>query len=86
MTSIFAAKRISHAAAILAAGASIAFAVPANAAEPQTSARTQSAERGGVRADARRICVEQTTTGTRLSTRVCRTPAEWQAVEGFVPR
>lgn len=86
MTSIFTSTRISHAAAILAAGAALSFAVPANA-EPQTSVRAPNAERGtAARTDSRRICVEQTSTGTRINTRVCRTAAEWQAVEGFVPR
>ena len=86
MTSFFAGTRISNVAAILAAGAALGFAVPASAADNQTHVRPQQAERGGARADTRRICAEQTTTGTRITTRVCRTAAEWMAVEGFVPR
>jgi hypothetical protein len=88
MTSIFTSARISNAVAILAAGAALSFAVPANAA-PETSARNTSAERNNnsaARSSTRRICVDQTGTGTRISTRVCRTAAEWQNIEGYVPR
>jgi hypothetical protein len=87
MTSFFTSTRVSNAVAILAAGAALSFAVPANAGERQTSARSQTAERtNGARADTRRICVDQTGTGTRINTRVCRTAAEWQNIEGYVPR
>ena len=85
MTSIFSA-RSSLVAAILAAGAAVAFAAPASAADGQTSARNQSGERTTATQSNRRICVQQATTGTRLTRRICRTAAEWQAEEGYVPR
>lgn len=89
MTRIFAA-RSSLIAAVIASGAALAFATPAAAADvagTSNAQRTTAAPREtAARQDGRRICVQEAFTGTRITRRVCRTAAEWEATEGYVPR
>jgi len=76
--------------ALAAAGAlSVAFAMPASAAQtvPRTSAPpAQSADPdAAARSDAdRMVCVRAQLTGSRLNRRICRTQREWDE-DGGVP-
>jgi len=78
MTSKFSAVRLSHLAAILGAGAALAFAAPVQAQENDNQQRVAPRVEGGG-ATERRICRRVEFTGSRMVRRVCRTQAEWSA-------
>lgn len=49
---------------------------------PASSADTQPANTGKATAKEKVYCIKETTSGTRMAKKVCRTKAEW-AVEGI---
>lgn len=69
------------AAALTGLTATAALATPNAAAKPDVSATASGAPAAAATADARRYCVVETPTGSRLPTKQCRTRAEW-AQEG----
>lgn len=67
------------AAAVLVAGAT----APAYAADPTTDAAKPATAAKAEKA--KRYCVADTLTGSRMAKKVCRTRAEWIAHNGFDP-
>ena len=70
----------------LAVPALVATAFPAlaqgNAQEPRARDNAGAQRSQDQNADERRICVTERLSGSRMPRRVCRTQAEWQALQG----
>lgn len=80
MTRIFNTARLSHLAAVIAAGAVVAFAAPVQAQETDNQQRVAPRAESGS-ASERRVCRRVEFTGSRMVRRVCRTQAEWNTRE-----
>lgn len=68
--------------ALAAAGLAVATmpAQAANTAQPGNRDTAQASERGRSEAGERRICVREQLGGSRMTRRVCKTQAEWEAL------
>jgi len=74
---------ISSAAALLCAAAVPAIAAPVSQDSSQTGAQSDRAgQEQRARDPNRRICVSDRMSDSRLRRRVCRTQAEWDALQG----
>ena len=73
---------ISGAAALLCASALPAIAAPANQDSSQSGAQSSRATQQPRAADSnRRICVSDRLSDSRIRRRICRTQAEWDALQ-----
>ena len=74
---------ISSAAALMCAAAVPAIAAPANQDTSQSGAQSSSRTQQPRAADPnRRICVSDRLSDSRIRRRICRTQAEWDALQG----
>ena len=84
----FSTARLSHVAALVAGAAALGLATPAIADEvstqtqAQTQATSQQEQAQRTRSNDRRICVRSEISGSRMARRICRTAAEWDALNG----
>lgn len=86
-------RTLGHIGCLMLAAAALAITTPASANPAESASASAGAaetgrpsaavSRGNRAADNRRICVEDTYTGTRIRRRVCKTQAEWDAEGGL---